>query len=281
MTKAIDLPGVHNVVEYSEGIYSGGVPEGEEGFATLKAMGIRTVLSVDGAQPDDKLAAKYGLRYVHLPIGYDGMDKERTLEIARVIRDLPQPTYIHCHHGKHRSAGATAAALVTLGKLTNEEAVGRMKVSGTSPNYPGLYQCTNVALVATDAELDSVSNEFPTHWKTSGFVEAMVEIDDANENLKLIEKAGWITPKDHPDLVPAAEAGRLADHLRNLKDDEYVGAHPGELGQWLMDDATKVSQLEEALVAGNVAKEKLSEYFAAVNKSCNDCHTKYRNVPEK
>jgi len=273
------LPGIHNVVAYSDGIYSGGVPEGEEGFATLKAMGIKTILSVDGGQPETDLASKFGFRYVHLPISYDGMDKQRTLEIARVIRDLPQPIYIHCHHGKHRSAAATGAALVTLGTLTREEAIMRMKVSGTSPNYPGLYQCTTDAQMATDEELNAVSNEFPEHWKTSGLVEAMVEIDEVNDHLKLIEKAGWKSPKDHPDLVPAAEAGRLADHLRNLKDDEYVVAQPKEFSDWLMDDAKTVSALEEALVTGNVSKEKLSEYFAKVAKSCNDCHTKYRNDP--
>lgn len=275
--KPIDLPGLHNVVEYSPGVYSGGVPEGDEGFAMLKKMGVRTILSVDGAQPDADGAARVGMRYVHLPIGYNGMDRKRTLEIARVIRDLPGPTYIHCHHGQHRSAAATGAALVTLGKLTSEQAVARMKVSGTSSNYPGLYGCVTVAAVASEPELDAASNEFPAHWKTSDFVEAMVEIDEAHDNLKLIEKGGWKTPKDHPDLVPAAEAGRLADHFRNLQDDEYVAQRPEELSRWFEEDARKASQLEEALVAGNVRKEKLSEYFASVGRSCRDCHAKYRN----
>jgi protein tyrosine phosphatase (PTP) superfamily phosphohydrolase (DUF442 family) len=80
-----------------------------------------------------------GMRYDHLPIGYDWMDKARTSEIARAVKKLPHPLYIHCHHGTHRSAEATGAVAVTLGLLTPTKAVEHLKVSGTAPNYTGLY----------------------------------------------------------------------------------------------------------------------------------------------
>ncbi len=32
---------------------------------------------------------------------------------AKAVRDLPGKIYIHCHHGKHRSAAAAATACVT------------------------------------------------------------------------------------------------------------------------------------------------------------------------
>jgi len=69
--KAKDLPGLHNVVAFHDNFWSGGVPEGEEAFATLAAMGVKTVISVDGAEPDVELAKKFGLKYIHLPIGYN------------------------------------------------------------------------------------------------------------------------------------------------------------------------------------------------------------------
>src|SRR5688572_7297898 len=62
---AADLPGLHNVVAYHAGLYSGAVPEGAEGFETLAAMGVRTILSVDGAAPEVEEAKRHGLRYVH------------------------------------------------------------------------------------------------------------------------------------------------------------------------------------------------------------------------
>jgi protein tyrosine phosphatase (PTP) superfamily phosphohydrolase (DUF442 family)/cytochrome c556 len=275
-TRPVDYPGVHNVVAYCEGLISGGVPEGDEGFDSLVAMGIKTIISVDGAQPDIERAKARGMRYVHLPIGYNGMDKARTLEIARAVKDLPHPVYIHCHHGKHRSAGATGAAAVTLGLLTPTEATARMKVSGTAANYTGLYQCVNVATLASAEDLTNTSNAFPEHFKTSGMVQTMVEVDEVFDHLKAIEKAGWKTPKDHPDLVPAAEAGRLADLLRNLKDDEHTQARPDEFAQWLLKSSKQVEAVEEAIVK-NESPETISGKFKAVADSCKQCHSNYRD----
>jgi len=156
-----DLPGLHNVVAYHEGFWSGGVPEGQAGFDSLRSLGVRTVISVDGALPDLALAKAAGLRYVHLPIGYDGFDDARKAELVRAVRDLPKPLYLHCHHGKHRSAGAAATVAVSLGWMTNAEAAARMKVSGTAEGYKGLWACTAKAAPMMAAAIDSIAS--PTH----------------------------------------------------------------------------------------------------------------------
>src|SRR5262245_171423 len=44
-----DYSGLHNVVAFHDGFYSGSVPEGDAGFDTITAMGVRTIISVDGA----------------------------------------------------------------------------------------------------------------------------------------------------------------------------------------------------------------------------------------
>ncbi|MFN9972733.1 MAG: hypothetical protein ACK58T_22875, partial [Phycisphaerae bacterium] len=54
-----------NAVRVHDKVVSGGLPEGEEGFRSLKQLGIQTVISVDGAAPDLAMARKYGLRYIH------------------------------------------------------------------------------------------------------------------------------------------------------------------------------------------------------------------------
>lgn len=275
-TKPQDYPGVHNVVAFGHGLYSGSVPEGDSGFDSLAAMGIKTIITVDGAQPDLDRASARGIRYVHLPIGYDGMDKERTLEIARAVKELPHPIYLHCHHGKHRSAGASGAAAVTLGWMTQDQAVARMKIAGTAPNYTGLYQCVNAAAIASAEELNSASNAFPETWKTSGMVQTMVAVDETNDRLKAIEKAGWKTPPDHPDLVPAAEAGRLADLLRLGHDDEYTQARPDEFAIWMKRSSDEAQALEDGIVAGENSAA-LSVNFRIVQASCKSCHAKYRD----
>src|SRR5258706_10041968 len=72
------LPARHlpNALQVHPQVISGGQPEGEAGFVELKGLGIKTIISVDGAKPDVEMAKKYGLRYVHLPHGYDGIPEE-------------------------------------------------------------------------------------------------------------------------------------------------------------------------------------------------------------
>src|SRR5262245_5214765 len=68
----LEVPGLHNVFRVSERVYSGSSPDGDAGFAALEKLGVKTIISVDGAKPDAEAAGRHGLRYVHLPFGYDG-----------------------------------------------------------------------------------------------------------------------------------------------------------------------------------------------------------------
>ncbi len=275
-TQPSEYAGLHNVVTYAEGLYSGSVPQGAEGFATLAAMGIRTIISVDGATPDVELAKQFGLRYVHLPVGYDGITKQRSLELARAVRDLPGPIYIHCHHGQHRSAAAAAAAGVTLGKFSVDEALALMKVSGTAPNYTGLFACVRAASVASPETLETVSNKFPEKSQIGDLAQVMTHVDETMDNLKLIEKANWTTPKDHPDLVPAAEAARLADFFRNAPQPKEP-ARTDEFAAWISAQASNASEVEQALLRGNASPQQVSEKLKIVSQACVQCHSKYRD----
>ncbi|MCC6660263.1 MAG: cytochrome c [Phycisphaerales bacterium] len=274
---AASLPGLVNVVAYHDNFWSGSAPEGAQGFRTLKRMGVRTVISVDGMEPEVALAHEQGLRYIHLPIGYNGMTDARRAELARAARDAMKdgPVYIHCHHGKHRSAGAAAAIAVSLGWDRPGDAVERMKVSGTSPNYKGLYACAATATVLSAAQLDAVPGAFPEVSPPPGFVKGMVEIDQHHDNLKEIEAAGWTTPSGHPDLVPVAEAGRLADLLRYAAGSPAAAAKPADFAAHLLASAELAQAIEDGLPARDAAA--LSAKFRLLGASCTDCHTKYRD----
>lgn len=273
-----DYPGLHNAVAYHEGFISGSAPEGDAGYDTLAAMGVKTIISVDGAAPEVEEARARGMRYIHLPIGYNGFDEERRVELVRAARDAMAdgPVYLHCHHGKHRSAGAAAAVGASLGWMTPEEAVARMKVSGTAPNYTGLYACAANASVLSEAAIEAAPAEYPEVSPPAGFVKGMVEIDVVMEHLKAIEAAGWMTPPDHPDLVPAAEAGRLADLLRVHAEGARAEKEGPDFAEHLRENGRRASAVEEGLLARAEGAE-LSARLKLVSASCKDCHAKYRD----
>lgn len=267
---------LHNVHTIGAKMISGGVPEGDAAFDELKTMGVKTIISVDGATPDVKSAEARGMRYVHIPITYAEATKEQQLEIARAVRDLPGPVYIHCHHGKHRSPAAAASAAVLLGEATPEEAVAFMKNAGTAASYTGLYSCVSTASVADAATLDAAPATFPSVQKPKGITGAMVEIDHIYEHLGAVRDAGWTTPADHPDLVPAAEAGRLADFLRFSGEDAEVKQLGDDFAARLADAVSKATALEEGIVK-HEGKELLEGKWKLVVASCKDCHAKYRD----
>jgi protein tyrosine phosphatase (PTP) superfamily phosphohydrolase (DUF442 family) len=292
-----DFPGIHNVVAFADGFYSGSVPEGDAGFDSLVALGVKTVISVDGAIPEVDKAKARGMRYVHLPIGYDGFDDARKGQLVRAVRDLAKPIYLHCHHGKHRSAGAAGTVGVSLGWITNDVAIARMKVSGTAEGYKGLWACTAKAAPMMAALIDAARADFPEVTKPDSMTAAMVTIDEVFDRLKLVEKNAWTVPADHPDLAPAADAGKIADLYRLLDGDAHLAALADDAaradfrvkmaaGAGLASEletllagggpkATGAAESDEAAIAAH--RKKLSAAMKQLGANCKDCHVKYRD----
>lgn len=279
-TRPVEGPGLHNLVAFHDGLVSGGVPEGDEAFAFLAKAGVGTVVSVDGAVPEVEAARRHGLRYIHLPIGYDGIDETRRLELARAVRDAMADggVYLHCHHGRHRSAAACSSVVVGLGWSTTDEALERMRIAGTSPRYAGLFAVVAEATPMTDAEVDAVDPDFPEISRPDDLVDAMVEMDRALDHLRLIAASGWRTPPSHPDLVPAAEAGRLADLLRVAAAGKRARSEVDpEFAAWMSRDSGRVAALEESLLQDDLDVPALDAQLAAIRTSCSACHAAHRD----
>ena len=118
-----DMPGIHNYRRWSDHVAQGGQPEGDKAFQALKAEGITTVVTVDGAMPDVEGAERVGLKYVHIPIGYDGISKDEEARIVKAVTESKGPVFVHCHHGLHRGPAAAALARMSLDGISNETAV--------------------------------------------------------------------------------------------------------------------------------------------------------------
>ncbi|MFG0275014.1 MAG: hypothetical protein ACF8QF_08150 [Phycisphaerales bacterium] len=271
----LDDPSLENTIVVAPGVISGGQPEGDQAFDSLAAMGVRTLISVDGARPDVEAAEARGMRYIHLPIGYDSVPAERRLELARALRDAEGPVFMHCHHGVHRGPAAAAAGLATLGVITPDDGARFLTEAGTSPSYPGLFASVRASDAAAPETLAAVPGDFPSVAEVGGFVEAMAITDRAFEHLKLLAATGWKAPPEHPDLVGAAEAGILADSLRAARDDD---AHPSDadLERRLVESVSLASRLEAMLVAGE--HDAAAALLPAIEADCKACHRVHRNV---
>lgn len=250
-------------------------------FDTLAAHGVKTIISVDAGAPDIEAAASRGMRYVHIPVGYHGIARSQQLALARAVRDLPGPVYIHCHHGKHRGPAAAASAMVLLGDLTPQQAEAFLKEAGTSPNYPGLYACVNEASVAHPADISAVPDAaLAPLAPVPGFARGMSEVETRFDHLKQIERAGWVAPLDHPDLVPAAEAGRLADLFRILHQDRVVAAYPADFAEKMVKGANLASSIETLLDAPltEASRAELDRHMVDLAADCKACHVAHRDT---
>ncbi|MCA9293088.1 MAG: hypothetical protein KDA20_04665 [Phycisphaerales bacterium] len=256
------------------GVYSGAQPVGEAAFAELAALGVRTIISVDGARPDAEAVRAHGMQYVHLPIQYAGIDTQRRAELVAALRDCERPIYVHCHHGLHRGPAATAYALVGLGELSAEAGLRFLAEAGTSQDYPGLFACVREAGEAPPpAAANAIDGRALPEANFPGTIaQAMATIDQHWDNLQRTVEADWSTPAAHPDLVPAAEAGNLHDQFRSL---ESFDDGPIPLMQDIRWAGRIAEQLEAAIVAQDVKQRKLQ--FNAMEAACAQCHKRWRN----
>ncbi|TWT39560.1 protein-tyrosine phosphatase family protein [Blastopirellula retiformator] len=270
--KQVDPPGVHNLFQVTPRVLSGSQPHGEEGFESLEKLGVKVVVSVDGAKPDIAAAKKHGIQYVHIPFGYDGVPRDAQLQLAEVMKQHPGPIYFHCHHGKHRGPAGVAIACLADGSLTTDQAEAFMHQAGTSGDYTGLWKNVHqFQPIAADAPRPMLVEAA----KVESLAAAMANIDRVYDNLVLIDKANWQTPADHPDLTPNDEALLMREGLyetgRLLPADKY----DLKFRQLLKESEDIATSLEAKLKSGMTTG--LTAELAKLKKSCNACHVDDRN----
>ena len=277
----IDKPGLPNLYQPCESIYSGGQPDGEVGFQQLAELGIKTIISVDGARPNVSLAQQYGLTYVHLPHGYDGIDPEHAIKLTKAVQSSDGPVYIHCHHGKHRSPAATAVACIGLGMLEKQPGMRFLKQAGTSPHYLGLYRSVSASSPISAESLNQINNDFPSVAPGTPLVQSMVAIEEHFAAIaKMIEQDG-VPPVDSPDLSVTHEALLLSEQFAELVRQSQVADIEPENKEYL-DTMKRSYEQSEQLYRLLSAKSDFSPASASkiieqLRNDCRSCHHKFRD----
>ncbi|MCX7700425.1 MAG: hypothetical protein N2039_06070 [Gemmataceae bacterium] len=278
----IDVAGLENVFRINSNLYSGSGPESDAAFASLAKLGVKTMISVDGAKPNVELARKHGLGYVHVPIGYHGIARDKAILLAKAISERPGPIYIHCHHGKHR--GPTAAAIAWLCSDQGcriADALALLKAAGTDPRYAGLFETVEKFQRPSADELAKagpLSEAIPP----KGIGQAMVAVDHVWDNLNRVRRAGWRAPADHPDIDPPHEALQLLEAFEESLRLPDVKDKPADFHRWLEDCRNAAKELEHLLRKARkhpVDAAQAEKLYQLLNQTCVRCHAKYRDVP--
>jgi protein tyrosine phosphatase (PTP) superfamily phosphohydrolase (DUF442 family) len=258
-------------------VISGAQPEGNAAFEALKKMGVETIVTVDGAMPDVERAHKFGLRYVHLPISYAGVKPEEGKAIAKALEELPGLIYIHCHHGKHRSAAAVTVACVENGTLAPERALTVLQTFGTGENYKGLWAAAREARPVPQEELKKLKVDYVEKKKIGPLAETMVSIDERFDHIKAIQKAGWQTPKDNPDLDPPHEALQLEELLHEIGRTETAHTKFADFSRMLAQGDSEAKHLRTALSTNPPDRVGAEAAFKQLGNTCASCHKVYRD----
>jgi len=270
-------PGLTNFYQLTSNVFSGAAPDGEAGFASLKALGIKTIITVDGAKPDVNTAKKFGLRYVHLPIGYDGVPTAQALRLVKAVETLPGPVYIHCHHGLHRGPAGAAAVCIGTAGWTGDQAVAWLQLAGTSSNYPGLFKTVAAFTAPSSADLQKVSTDFPEVSPISALAEEMVKLDNSIEHLKLIKAAGYKAPPSSPDLDPENESLLLHEQMKEMYRSPLVQSRPADFQDKFTTTEEAANSLHLSFLIQPFDSKRADAAFQRMNDGCDACHKAYRN----
>jgi tyrosine-protein phosphatase SIW14 len=125
------LPGLPNAGRVAPGIFRGGQPL-PEGYATLKKMGIKTVINLRYRHSEKAAVEALGMKSVEVP--FNTIKKVDRKEVDRIVDLMAdpslQPVYIHCALGKDRTGIVVAAYRMKKKGWTFREAAAEMQAFG-------------------------------------------------------------------------------------------------------------------------------------------------------
>ncbi len=267
---------VPNYRRWPDGVGQGGLPDGDAGFRALAELGYTTAINVDGAPPGPA-AARAGLRVVHVPIGYAGIEDDQALRIVRAAQLSEGPVYVHCHHGKHRGPAAAMLVRIALHGLSTEQGSADLRLSGCSPHYQGLYATVAGFERPSASALSAVDpSALVSRVAPSNVLESMLDLDEFVERLRVHGAADWRPSAEHPDATPAHDALLLREGLRELGRLQTDREGDAQYETFLSSAEDAAAALERELRASSRA-DTADEALRQVGVACTACHESFRD----
>ena len=125
------LPGLASVGRVAPGIFRGAQPT-PEGYATLKAMGVRTVINLRTRHGERKAVEAAGMRYVEIPMSFwKDVDPAAVRKALSTMTDpASQPVFVHCSRGTDRTGVVAAVYRMEVDRWSEAEAEAEMEAFG-------------------------------------------------------------------------------------------------------------------------------------------------------
>ncbi|MEM6469031.1 MAG: hypothetical protein AAF802_05630 [Planctomycetota bacterium] len=261
MLESTELP---TLMQVSDGLFVGGTPDGQKAFEQLVKLGVRTIVSVDHALPDVESAKLQGIRYIHLPVGYAGLSKDRIHAIASLLKHEDDGLYVHCHHGRHRAPAVAAAACIAAGILNRDGGRRLLEVAGTSSHYSGLIEAVEASSCLDKDELCVDRFEYPTRAEVPATAARMVQLS------YLVEK---VSQSDLGESDKTRYAVLIEEQFKELLRLDAVQSEGADYRFRMMDSLRHATLLRKSVPEENQRLAKLHQ----LRESCNDCHHRYRD----
>lgn len=226
---------------------------GEPTFESLVSRGVRSLICVDTIPPDVDAARAAGLVVVHIPTRYSGIDDAALASLQLAADTLPQPIYVHCHHGQHRGPAAAAILGRILGGLEQDEAMEVLTTAGTDRNYVGLWNSVQGFSPRRMAQAKNSHPGVELVPQINPPARAMV-MKTIDQDFRLLVEAESAGEKQRVAIL----AQQIAESFREWK--RY-------------ETEVDLSDIESAYQAARSAAELGG---AELRKSCTDCHQRFR-----
>ena len=126
----IEIEGLPNLHKVSDTLYRAAQPK-KEGIAQLKALNIKTVVSLRSYHSDENLLKGSGCGYVPIPMKTWQPEEEDVIRFLKIVSDPAKtPVLVHCQHGADRTGTFCALYRIVVQDWTKEEAIREMIEGG-------------------------------------------------------------------------------------------------------------------------------------------------------
>lgn len=136
-------PGLHMLGRVHDGLYRGANPDGEDGYAALRELGIKTVISLRSDDNNQDLPAQFGMKKISIPMFPEHpptLVQQREF-LALVTDTNLWPIFVHCARGRDRTGVMMALYRVRVAGWSKDDAIAEMKYFGHSHReYPTLEE---------------------------------------------------------------------------------------------------------------------------------------------